>query len=164
VTDERASRLPVDLAFDLLFEAPVPPNLDPHRLDSIARYVLEAEGVTGQWTVTLALVDDERLRALHREFMAIDEPTDVMTFPVDAVGGTFGGDIAVSVDRASEQAVEFGNSQTGEIEFLLVHGLLHLSGWDDATEVERARMLDRQTQLLACFTEGTRADGTGRRD
>jgi probable rRNA maturation factor len=110
------------------------------------------------------LVDDDRLRALHREFMAIDEPSDVMTFPADASDGAFGGDIAVSVDRASEQAAEFGNSQTGEIEFLLVHGLLHLSGWDDATEGERARMLDRQAQLLACFAEETREDATGRRD
>ena len=161
MTEDHPSRAPIDLSFDLLLDAVVPPQLDPDRLDSIARFVLQAEAVNGRWTVNVALVDDERLRDLHRRFMAIDEPTDVMTFPAGAGDDALGGDIAISVDRAIEQAVEFGNSTTGEIEFLLVHGLLHLSGWDDATEDARARMLERQTQLLVGFAEGARADGSG---
>ena len=163
MTDDRPFRAPIDLSFDLLLEAAVPPQLDPDRLDSIARFVLQAEAVNGRWSVNVALVGDERLRDLHRRFMAIDEPTDVMTFPAGTGDHALGGDIAISVDRAGEQAAEFGNSPADEIEFLLVHGLLHLSGWDDATEDARARMLERQTQLLAEFAEATRSEATGRR-
>ncbi len=108
--------------------------------------------------MTLALVDDLRLRCLHREFMAVDEPTDVMTFPSDPESGTAGGDIAVSVERAAVQGPDYGHSAAAEVEFLLVHGLLHLCGWDDAADGDRERMLDRQAELLAAFE----ADGAGR--
>ncbi len=153
----REARSPLDLGFDLLAEAPAPPGLDEGRLEPLARFVLAAEGAAGSWSVTLALVDDERLRTLHREFMAVDEPTDVMTFPLDAEPGMSAGDIAISVERATEQGPTFGHSAAAEIEFLLVHGLLHLCGWDDADPNDRTRMLERQTELLAAF----KADGAG---
>ena len=90
-----------------------------------------------------------RLQALHRDFMGIDTPTDIMTFPTDDEGeGCRGGDLVISVDHARTQAGAWGMSPADEIRFLVVHGLLHLLGWRDDTDEERERMLERQQALL----------------
>lgn len=141
---------PLDLALDILVEAPLPVGFDLGRLERLARIALEQEGATGRWAVAVALVDDRRLQDLHRDFMGIDEPTDVMTFPSDEPG-TSGGDIAVSVDRAASQGPAFGHSAAEETAFLVVHGLLHLCGWDDPTPDDRAAMLARQTEIMRLF-------------
>ena len=92
--------------------------------------------------------------------MGLDTPTAVMTFPSDGEeGGAGGGDIVVSVERAAEQAVDFGQTPAEEIRFLVVHGLLHLCGWDDATTAQRTRMLERQSELLSAFDRCAGSDG-----
>jgi len=140
-----------DLAFEIIVEAPLPDGLDTARLESVARSVLTAEGATGSWGITVALVDDQRIRDLHRVFMATDEATDVMTFPLDEGPGRSGGDIVISVERAAEQGPEFSHTAAQEIAFLVAHGLLHLCGWTDDDPKQRARMIDRQSVLLAAL-------------
>ncbi len=137
--------------FSLVGAAP-PDGLDLDRLARLIRFALEHERATGKWVVAVALVDDPRLQDLHREFMGIDEPTDVMTFPAGDPGAS-GGDIAVSVARATEQGPSFGHTPAGETTFLVVHGLLHLCGWDDPTPGERAAMLARQTEIIDLFAQ-----------
>ncbi len=143
------------LDLDLIAEIPPPPELDLVELRRLVPFVLRREGATGDWSVAVVLTNDAHLRALHRDFMGIDSPTDVMTFPAgDGVPGQAalsGGDVVVSVDRAAEQATEVGHSVAAEVRFLVVHGLLHLCGWDDATDALRERMHDRQTDLLGAF-------------
>jgi len=117
-------------------------------LPALAQFVLRQEGQRGEWTVNMVLTTDVHLRELHRQFMGIDEETDVMTFPLDE-DGQRGGDIVISVDRAEEQAAEAGHSLADEIRFLAPHGLLHLCGWDDLDDASRAAMLARQADLLA---------------
>jgi probable rRNA maturation factor len=73
-----------------------------------------------------------------------------MTFPAGEAGQE-GGDIVISVDRAADQGPEHGFSVDDEVRFLFVHGLLHLSGWNDLNQEDRERMLARQTELLAGF-------------
>ncbi len=119
-------------------------------LPALAQFVLRQEGQRGDWTVTMVLTTDEHLRELHRQFMGINEETDVMTFPLDG-DGERGGDIVISVDRAEEQAAEVGQSLSDEIRFLATHGLLHLCGWDDLDDASRAAMLARQADLLTEF-------------
>ncbi len=143
---------PLDLDFDIVVEAELPAGLDLDWLRRLARFALEQEGASGAWAVAVALVDDSRLQDLHREFMAVDEPTDVMTFPSDEPGAG-GGDIAVSVERAAEQGPAFGHSAAEETDFLVVHGLLHLCGWDDPTPEDRAAMLTRQAEIIALFQQ-----------
>ncbi|HEU0116348.1 MAG TPA: rRNA maturation RNase YbeY, partial [Thermomicrobiales bacterium] len=134
----------LDLEFDVATEAPLPPGLDLAGWPRLARLVLSEERASGAWTIAVALVDDARIRALHRAFMDVDTATDVITFPAAAPGEPpSGGDIAISVERAQAQASDFGLSPAAETTFLLVHGLLHLCGWDDATPAERTRMLER---------------------
>jgi len=149
----------IPIAFDVVVEAPLPAALDLRRLEALARHVLMAEGARGRWSVTVALVDNERIRELHRDFMGIDEATDVMTFPLDEGPGRSGGEIAISVERAAEQAPEFDHSAATEVEFLLAHGLLHLCGWGDAVTSDRARMLERQAALLEAFKRAAVAEG-----
>ena len=86
------------------------------------------------------LTDDRELRRLNRSFLGHDYPTDVLSFPSGMAGG-FLGEIAISVNRAAEQASEFGHSLTEEIEILMLHGVLHLLGMDhekDRGEMGRA--------------------------
>ncbi len=153
---------PLDLDLDLVMDHPPPADLDLDCLRQLVAFVLRSEGASGSWSLAVVLSDDERLRRLHRDFMGLDTPTDVMTFPADGeTGGASGGDIVVSVERAAEQAVDFGQTPAEEIRFLVVHGLLHLCGWDDATTEQRSRMLDRQSELLSAFDRRTGGDGAG---
>ncbi len=141
------SPLLVDLDVLVLHEPPVP--IDPTGLSSLVEFALREAGATGRWSVAVVLTSDEHLRQLHREFMGIDEETDVMTFPNGH--GDQGGDVIVSVERAIEQARDAGQSVKTEIEFLVVHGLLHLRGWDDDDADCRSRMLARQTEIIDAF-------------
>jgi len=139
----------LDLSFSLVNEAEAPPGVAVERLESLAAFVLSAEGATGSWEITVALVDDARLQALHRDFMSIDSPTDIMTFPTDeSAGEPQGGELVISVDHAMTQATSWGLSPGEEIAFLVAHGLLHLCGWRDDTDEQRARMLERQHVLI----------------
>lgn len=125
---------------------------DPDHLVPLIRFALAEERAVGHWEVRVAICDDSNLRRLHRQFMGIDSETDVMTFPADEsspAGG--GGDIAISMDRATEQATDWGHSAWDEIRFLAVHGVLHLCGWDDEEPADRERMLTRQREIIDCF-------------
>ncbi len=136
-------------SFSLVTEVPVPPGIDEHDLKSLANAVLQQEAAPGVWEITVALVADDRLQALHRDFMGIDTPTDIMTFPGAESGEELqSGEIVISVDHAMTRAGSWGLSPADEIRFLVIHGLLHLLGWRDETEHDRARMLTRQQVLL----------------
>lgn len=131
----------------MIDHAPIPDGGSTRQIDLIVRHVLKAEGRSGFWEVNVILVDDDELQELHRRFMSIDEPTDVMTFPFD--GGALGGEIVISVDRAAEQAADYGHSTWEEVRYLVGHGLLHLCGWIDTSEEQRAAMLARQDEILS---------------
>ena len=147
MSSDQAHAKSVELAFALVREADAPAEVTEEGLAALARRVLDDEGAGGCWDVTVALVDDERLRALHRDFMGIDTPTDIMTFPSDD-GECHGGELVISVDHALTQAGAWGLSPADEIRFLVIHGLLHLLGWRDDTGEERKRMLGRQQALF----------------
>jgi rRNA maturation RNase YbeY len=144
----------LDLSFSVVREAEAPPGVADDDLESLAVFVLSTEGATGSWEVTVALVDDARLQSLHREFMGIDTPTDIMTFPVaESPGEIQGGELVISVDHAVTQAGAWGLSPDEEIAFLVVHGLLHLCGWRDDADEQRQRMLDRQRELIGWWRQ-----------
>jgi probable rRNA maturation factor len=144
----RVSRAPLDLDFSFVAEVSADPQTAPDELRDLVAFVLAQEGATGPWEITVALVDDARLEELHREFMGIDEPTDIMTFPSDDPSGRSGGELVISLDHALTRAGDWGNSPAAEIRFLVTHGLLHLLGWRDETDEHRQRMLHRQQKLI----------------
>jgi len=83
-------------------------------------------------SVTIAFVSDSKIRTLNKTFRGIDKPTDVLSFPAEETNEL--GDIAISVETAARQAKENGLTLTGEIAQLILHGLLHLSGYDHETD------------------------------
>jgi rRNA maturation RNase YbeY len=105
---------------------------------------------SANWSVSLVLTSDEHLTRLHDEFMGVAEPTDIMTFPDDDQPG---GDIVISVDQAERQRHEDGWPLAQEVRFLVLHGVLHLTGWDDPASESRGAMLERQRVLLAEFQD-----------
>jgi rRNA maturation RNase YbeY len=147
-----------ELNFALVTEVKPPFRVNRGELESLATSVLEAEEAHGQWEVTVALVGDARLQGLHRQFMGIDEPTDIMTFPASAEGsGIQGGELVISVDHARTQAGAWGHTPSDEVRYLVVHGMLHLLRWRDESDDDRQRMLDRQQALFERWKAEKRA-------
>jgi rRNA maturation RNase YbeY len=107
--------------------------------------VLRGEGVDAA-EVNVVLVSDEELHQMNREHLGHDYVTDVITFPLEE--RPLEGEIYISIDRAREQAVEYGVGLYDEIRRLAIHGALHLAGYDDATERERGRMRELEDRYL----------------
>ncbi len=99
--------------------------------------------------VSILLTTDAQIRELNRSFRGKNKPTDVLSFPAaehePAHGKRLAGDLAVSVETAGRQAQEFGHSLRDEIKVLLLHGLLHLSGFDH--ERDKGEMAGREQAL-----------------
>jgi probable rRNA maturation factor len=108
-----------------------PAELNRPNLEHFARALREevAEGYGFQCLVT----DDRELRRLNRDFLGKDYPTDVLSFPSAAPDGLLG-EIAISGQRAREQAASYGHSIDDEICILMLHGVLHLMGMDHETD------------------------------
>ncbi|HEY74851.1 MAG TPA: rRNA maturation RNase YbeY [Thermoflexia bacterium] len=106
--------------------------------------------------VAVVVSDDESLRELNRRFRDIDAPTDVLAFPDETRGPFVGapglprylGDVVISYPRALEQAERAGHPVEAELQLLVVHGILHLLGYDDQSEPERAKMWAAQEAIL----------------
>jgi probable rRNA maturation factor len=90
--------------------------------------------------IIVVFVSDARMEGIHREFMAVDGPTDVITFQH--------GEIVISVETAERQAKGFSTSFSRELRLYFVHGLLHLAGLDDLTEVGCQEMAAAQEQIV----------------
>lgn len=91
----------------------------------------------GAATVAVRITDDEEMQLLNRTYAGDDHATDVLSFEG---GGAHVGDIAISWPRVVEQAEEWGHDEKEELSVLLVHGLLHLLGWDHRTPAETEEM------------------------
>jgi rRNA maturation RNase YbeY len=136
---------------DVVVEVEGPVPVDLARLTDLLLFALATLGADGHRSIAVVLTDDARLRGLHRDYLGIDEETDVMTFPH---GDDPGGDIVISVDRAAEQAPDYGHGTQEEIDFLAVHGVLHLCGWSDETPTQREEMLAMQAKIIDVFRAG----------
>jgi probable rRNA maturation factor len=106
-------------------------RLDTETWAIFATKALDAIGKSKS-SATIAFVSDKRIRQLNRQFRGVDKATDVLSFPADEETNL--GDIAVSVDTAAAQAKENGLTFDGEVAQLILHGLLHLCGYDHETD------------------------------
>jgi probable rRNA maturation factor len=86
------------------------------------------------------LISDRRMAQVHRQFLGQTGPTDVLTFQH--------GEIFISVEMAKRQARTFGNSLTRELQLYIVHGLLHLHGFDDRTQADARKMHTTEKKIL----------------
>lgn len=126
-----------------------------HLLHLAIRATLVYEGFGRPAEVSVTLVDNAAIHTLNREQRGVDRPTDVLSFPLfdeDYGDGEYCllGDIVLSMERASEQAKEYGHSLEREVAFLTVHSMLHLLGYDHETSEEDEKdMFRRQEEILA---------------
>ena len=106
---------------------------------------LECEGFGESASVDVTLVSNRKIRAYNRDYRNIDRATDVLSFPLGENGeydadpetdALLLGDIVISLERAAEQAEEYGHSFEREVGFLTVHSMLHLLGYDHIDEVD----------------------------
>ena len=127
-------------------------------LERAAQAVLDHEAEHQDSNLSIVLTDEARLQELNREYLGIDAPTDVLSFPASETdpqtGGRYLGDILISVPRARSQAEAAGHPLESEIQLLVVHGMLHLLGYDHAGPEEKAHMWKVQAQILVSLGLG----------
>lgn len=121
---------------------------------------LEYEGHDKITEVSVTFTDNERIHALNKQYRNVDKPTDVLSFPLlDSEGDedellpaeleTMLGDIVISLEKAREQAEEYGHSFEREVAFLCVHSMLHLLGYDhERSEADDEDMCIRQRIIM----------------
>ena len=115
-------------------------------LRAAIRTTLKSEGARGALTVLLA--DDETLQRLNRDFRGKDKPTNVLSFPAGQNAENYLGDIALSFETASREALEQNKPFKDHVLHLCVHAVLHLLGYDHENEAEAAIMEGKETALL----------------
>jgi probable rRNA maturation factor len=109
-------------------------------LDRFARRAQKLARVRGEVDVLIA--DDARLRELNRRYRGKNQPTDVLSFPRPNGAEQRGGDIAISAQIARFNARRYGHSTADELKILVLHGMLHLAGYDHKTDDGRMRRLE----------------------
>lgn len=124
-------------------------------LESMEKAILEVlkeEGIKEEVEVSLGLVDNEEIQRLNREFRNIDSPTDVLSFPLDFdhefLNTLLLGDIIISVEKAEQQAKEYGHSLERELCYLTVHSTLHLLGYDHMNEEDKKVMRKKEEKVM----------------
>lgn len=118
-----------------------------------AEIVLGYEGADKQTELTITFIDDLRMRELNNEYRNIDRATDVLSFPQDGPQPYLLGDIVISVETARRHALRYGVTLDEEILRLVVHGALHLLGYDHKKKSEREAMRARESELKAVIRE-----------
>jgi len=127
-------------------------RVDRPRLERIAQMAMAAEGCPSDAELSVVIGDDEWIQDLNRTYLTRDAPTDVIAFPQDMAPTDrvpLLGDVAISAETAARQAERLGHSFEEELSILLIHGILHLTGWSDETPAKRRRMMQRTAELLA---------------
>lgn len=136
------------------------PDYDTTRFEELIRKAFRlaarSQQLSEPWEVSVSFVDNSTIQLLNAQYRGIDSPTDVLSFPQDD-DGEFGslegfprilGDIIISLERAEEQAEEYGHSLDREVLFLAVHGFFHLLGYDHHTEEEERIMRSLEESVL----------------
>ncbi|MDQ7029125.1 MAG: rRNA maturation RNase YbeY [Ardenticatenia bacterium] len=129
-------------------------RVDARRLARAVRAVLLAEEVKCPVGLTVAVVDDAEMEQLHVTYRGEPGTTDVLSFPFEPLSGgeeeeyEYLGDVVIAWPQAARQAGEEGHTPQDEVDLLVVHGVLHLLGYDDEVPEARARMWARQAHIM----------------
>ena len=120
------------------------------RLEQAAAAIF-SEALVERGTLSIAIVDDPTIHGLNRQYLNHDYPTDVLSFLLERDEGSLEGEVIVSSDTAARRAAEFGWSAADELLLYVIHGTLHLVGYDDQTETARGEMRAAERRILAIF-------------
>lgn len=122
-------------------------------LQHAAAQALQYQSLSGDVDLGIVIADDEHLQRLNRDYRGIDAPTDVLSFPASEpdpeTGALYLGDVILSAPRAAAQASSAGHSFEAEAQLLVVHGVLHLLGYDHGDEREKEKMWAAQSAILS---------------
>ncbi len=149
--DNRQDKVTVDEAMEAL-------------VTQVVDKVLAYEECEEEYEVSISFVGNDEMRSLNNEYRGIDKETDVLSFPMveftddeleeeyeddDYIDEEIAlGDIVISMEKVLEQSEEYGHSFNRELAFLLVHGMLHLLGYDHEDETTEKEMFDKQETIL----------------
>lgn len=135
-------------------------DVDTGRLLKLAAFALDALRIHPEAELSVLLVDEDTMSAYHQKFMGEPGPTDVLSFPMDElhapdpddepVLGVLG-DIVLCPSVTAAQAAASGRTAEEEADYLLIHGLLHLLGYDHAEAVEKKAMFDLNDRIIAAW-------------
>ena len=135
-------------------------EVDEQRLVQLARFAMDQLRIHPQAELSILLVDEATMADYHQRFMNLPGPTDVLSFPMDELRPPADdeeppegllGDIVLCPRVTAAQAAENGRTPEGEADYLLVHGILHLLGYDHVTPEQERQMFGLQRQLLLTF-------------
>ena len=125
------------------------------KIERVAEICLQEEEIDPKAEIGLMFVDNEQIREMNKTYRDKDSATDVLSFPmyeadeaIDDEDEILLGDIVISLERAAEQAEEYGHSLEREVMYLLVHGLLHLAGYDHMEDDEKKEMRQREEETM----------------
>jgi probable rRNA maturation factor len=146
-------------------------EVDEVALAQLGRFVLDALGVDPLAELSVVLLDEGSMAALHQQWMDLPGPTDVMAFPMDGADGGLTrdsaaagsarpgeamlGDVVLCPQVAAEQAKQAGHSVEGELHLLCTHGILHLLGYEHGEPDEEREMFELQARLVGEWTAST---------
>ena len=133
-------------------------KIDLGGVSCIASKVMRKVGKNG-FAVNILFVSNQKIRALNRRYLGVDGSTDVIAFPSEVERTVFGGkqqwghgsflgDIVISTDKAFQNSVEYKTGFLEEIALYVIHGILHLCGYDDIEPAERSVMRRKENDLL----------------
>lgn len=122
-------------------------------VERAVKMALQLERNSLDYEVSVSFVTNEEIHELNRDYRGVDRPTDVLSFQMDEeeVYGEMDvvlGDIVISMEKALEQAEDFGHSLTREVVYLTVHSMFHLMGYDHMNEEEKAEMRGKEKAVL----------------
>jgi probable rRNA maturation factor len=119
------------------------------KMQSVIEHIVRGERIARRrlGEISIILMDNAGLRAINKEFLHHDYDTDIITFPLDDT--CLDGELYISVDMAIDNAHHYGVSRSNELVRLAAHGMLHLIGYNDTTDVERTLMQAKENQYLA---------------
>lgn len=139
---------------NLLITSNTNENIDMNdKLYDVVKAVLDNEGLSMDYEVSITFVDKDEIHKLNREYRKVDRPTDVLSFPINEeflIEGVESmlGDIVICMDIAKDQAREYGHSLDREIMYLTCHSMLHLLGYDHIEEDDKKIMRGKEKEVM----------------
>lgn len=146
------------MEINVIIEKDVKGSVKVAWLKKLARAILVTQDVGASTELDLVIVGQERIREVNAKYMDEDEPTDVLSFPMLPDSGTFVtppdgvkhlGEVVISYPQAKTQAEEHGHTVNKEISLLLIHGVLHLLGYDHDVPQRQNEMRAQEASVFA---------------
>jgi len=150
------------LSLDLIDQTETLSTKNLELIEKMLHHAAQAEGIEAESELSVTFVNNDEIQQINREYRGKDVPTDVISFAMEELGeGEMAieiagaprmlGDIVISVDRAIEQAADYGHSEERELGFLAIHGFLHLLGYDHMEVADEKVMTEKQEDILQSF-------------